>query len=86
VKNKMGLDNKEFWALKASDVVRVQNNIMKIIDRDINMCRQGKMREKEIEEWEDLPFLDALADWLENLREEIEEELWIDQFGDEPPK
>lgn len=82
----MTLDNKEFWAVSVADVIKTQNRIMKIIDRDIEICRNNKMSEKELNEWKELPFPDALADWLENLREEIQEELWIDQFGDEPPK
>jgi len=82
----MTLDNKEFWALKASDVVRSYNKIMQIIDRDIKICEEEKMSQKELAEYSELPFLEGLKIWLENLREEIEEELWIDQFGDEPPK
>ena len=82
----MSLDNKEFWAVSASDVVKTYNKIMKIIDSEINIFREGKLTEKELAEMEEQGICETVADVLEALREPVEEELWIDQFGDEPPK
>jgi PAB1-binding protein PBP1 len=81
----MTLDNKHFYAVKVSDVIRTRLKILKIIDEDIDMLKEGKLTNKESEEWNEFPFEEACAEWLENLREQIDEELYMDDFGDDIP-
>ena len=76
------IDNKEFLAIKAKDVVQARIQLLKKIDKEIEMFREGKISDKELQELQEQELCQVIADQLENIREEIEETFWIDQLGD----
>jgi ribosome assembly protein YihI (activator of Der GTPase) len=84
----MQIDNKEFLAVKASDVAKVRMKLLDLIDKDIECYRKKKLaktkelNDKELKELENEGVCNAIADVLENTREMIEEAFWIDQIGD----
>lgn len=84
----MKIDNKEFLAVKASDVARVRMKLLDSIDKDIARYRKKKLaktkelNDKELQELQKQGACDSIADVLEYVREEIEEAFWIDQIGD----
>ena len=75
------IDKKEFLALKASDVVSIRKKIVASIEKDINFYKNGKVKQKELDELNEQGICQSIVDVLENVKEEIEEALWIDQLG-----
>ena len=78
----MNIDNKEFLAVKASDLTKVRVKLLDMIDKEIDRLRQGKISEKELTELQNQEVTECIADTLDWIREEIEERFWIDQIGD----
>ena len=84
----MIIDNKEFLAVKASDLTKVRVKLLDSIDKDIECYRKKKLartkelNDKELKELENQGVCDAIADALESVREQVEEAFWIDQIGD----
>jgi len=84
----MKIDNKEFLAVKASDLTKVRVKLLALIDSQIKdyrnqrLARTKELNDKELKELEEQGVCNSMADALEWVREEIEEAFWIDQIGD----